>query len=549
MERSYELNKATEAHWGVERQKAGVKLAIVVPVLNEYANGNVIRLIESFTKQTVPLDSFELVLVVNNSWQSAQVEDNIYRDNRQTLAIREFLNNQTPLPEGLNNYRQNVLISAKRKGLTIYMLDSTRGMERNMGKIRDKGLWTAIGRLRSAGKGAGAIIAMMDADTVVRSDYAENIFKHFANPGLDSLFLGLDYAIPEGTNEVFKSTWAEQFKRAWVQWVNLFGNNFDFSVGGPQIVARLGSYEKIGGIPFLDINEDYRLARELRMQTNAQFATDVTVYASDRKRSEGFDASVRTTSREMPETLRYTNFMRKVFLMDLAKTLSSDQNQPANEDTLKKVFDRYTVPFNHEFYVQFSSELKNLVNIKDNHPNSLLSILEFRTPSLKPMFEYAGMPDMVDTAELIQDCLALIRQSLTSDEVNILDLITEKHKHTSQLRIAIQKAAIQKAISIVFEKNTVSAEDISFNPKTGEFLERNPWMINEINQLRGTCNSETEALTRVLEEYPDFFGEYNESSFRKMTQDLRALTNFAQQAIDDPARFPGFTSFRQRIIW
>jgi hypothetical protein len=90
-----------------------MKICIVVPIYGEYKNGNVFRLLESFTKQSISPSQYELICLVNNTPDVAKTQPDGYTENQLTLAIGRYLNGDEPLPDNLDNYREAILRKAK----------------------------------------------------------------------------------------------------------------------------------------------------------------------------------------------------------------------------------------------------------------------------------------------------------------------------------------------------------------------------------------------------------------------------------------------------
>ncbi|MCS7093417.1 MAG: hypothetical protein NZL96_03285 [Patescibacteria group bacterium] len=173
------------------------------------------------------------------------------------------------------------------------MIDlSTDGIEKNIGMIRDIGLNEAIERFKNNGQGDEGIVALLDADTLVEPRYVEKIVNQFLRSEIETLFLNLNYFILEGDENLFSSTFQYQYQVEFGQWLNTLLNT-QIEVGAPQIVAKVGAYKKVGGIPHLEISEDFQLSFSLSEITNFKFCSDIRIYTSDRARKQGYDSRIR----------------------------------------------------------------------------------------------------------------------------------------------------------------------------------------------------------------------------------------------------------------
>lgn len=521
-----------------------MRLSVVVPMYAEYENGNVFRLLESFTKQSVSPEQYEIICLVNNTPDAARTRSSGYRENQDTLAINCYLKGDKPLPEGLNDYRKTVLEEAKEKGIALHMIDfSTTGIERNIGRIRDIGLKEATHRFKVNGQGADGLVAQLDADTIVEPRYVEKILHHFSDPKVESIFINLDYFTPEGTEDLFRTSFHHQYKIAFDQWINTLGNS-KVEIGGPQTIARVGAYQRIGGVVHQDMGEDFRLAESLSTQTEYKFAPDTRVYTCDRARKEGYDAKIRLEGMTDEEEFRFNSDMtylipRVRFLKkELEAVAKTKPDVFASEEQIKAYFDKYKMPFD---YSKFREMVLNKSSKKRNGQERPLSIKValFTTDFIGEL----GVQTYAKSNEYVNDAIEVFKSLLPFQETVRLDELVRQNALRASIRLGQSRTAITEAVELTYQKGFVSIQDFTQTPKTQEFIERNLWLIDKLNSMRNVHPSSTKALEEMKKEFPEWLESFENSRLRRSTALLHALTIYLREARNDPQKFPETNEF------
>jgi hypothetical protein len=531
-----------------QRPNQLMRLCVVVPMYAEYENGNVFRLIESFTKQSAPPESYEVICLVNNTPDAVRTRSNGYVENQLTLAIGKYINGGGALPEGLNDYRRGALEKAKEKGIVLHMVDfSTTGVERNIGKIRDIGLEEATRRFQTNGQGQEGLVAQMDADTIVEPHYVEKILQYFSDPKVESLFINLDYFTSEGTEDLFRTSFHHQYQIAFDQWINTLGNS-KVEVGGPQTIARVKAYQRIGGIVHQDMAEDFRLSESLSNQTEYRFAPDIRVYTSDRAREEGYDARMRLERMTGEEEFRFNGDMtylmpRVMFLIrELEALARTNPTALASEEQVKTIFDRYGVPFN---YSKFREKvLDKSSKTRDGQERPLeMKVRLFTTEFIGE----TGVQTYAKSNEYVDDAVRTFMAILPPVETAKLEELVRQNVLRASVRLGQSRTAIREAIELVYKKGSVSAQDFLQTPKTQEFIERNPWLIEKLNMLRKTHTSPEEAISELQKEFPEWTESFENSRLRRGTAVLQALTFYLREARNNPEEYPTTNEFLKRL--
>lgn len=104
----------------VETPSKEMKLSIIVPVCAEFSNGYIFRFIESFTKQSVSSNLYEIIFLVNNSPEDARLKSTVYQENQIILSVGQYLKSDNDflaedLEKQLSSYQKDILKKAKEK--------------------------------------------------------------------------------------------------------------------------------------------------------------------------------------------------------------------------------------------------------------------------------------------------------------------------------------------------------------------------------------------------------------------------------------------------
>ncbi len=538
-----------EARLVKENPLPSTRLTIVVPVYAEYTNGNIFRLIESLNKQKAPSEAYDVLFLVNNTPEAAQNRAEEFHENQQTLALERYLKKEGPAPEGLNEYRQSVLDQAREKNIQMHFVDlSTNGYEKNIGKIRDLGLTEAINRFESNKQEEEGIIAQLDADTVLETKYVEKILNHFKNPDIESLFVNLDYIAPEGSEELFRTSFHHQYNIAFRQWKNTI-YNASVTVGGPQTIAKVKAYKQVGGIKHQSMAEDFELSQDLSQQTHYEFATDIRVYTSDRGRPGGYDATMRLENLKvghygLEDTMFYVRPNISMLKKELRNALSEHPEQFTNSQAFAPYFEKYHIPFNLEKFEEIIIHTTHTQKNTKSYPLSQKIELY--------MGNYCtamNVEEDLNSSDYVAEALAIMQEQLSPEEIKRLNELVRENLTRAKIRMGVSANAIASALSMVYKRGPLTPEDLASNPKQTEFFQRNPWLIDTLNSLRNTYTTEVDATLHLQTLYPEYIGKFENSRLRKSTAILQGLTSFLREARNVPEKFPSANDFLRRMEW
>lgn len=539
---------------------ASVRLIVVVPVYKEYANGNIFRLMESFTKQTAPLNTFELLLVVNNTPEAVAAQTPGYVENQQTIALGRYFEGKNTLPTGLTEYQAQVVTKAKsrgresdgRTGLPIYFVDlSSQGLEKNIGRLRDIGVQEAMRRFAANGQAGEGIVAQLDADTVVEPQYVEKILQHFENPTTESLFVHLDYFTAEGPEELFRTSFHHQYGTiGYRSWMNLITGG-EFEAGGPQAVAKVKALQKIGGIKHLEAGEDWLLADELRTKTKNVFAPEVRVYTSDRAREEGYDASERMGSLEMAETgKRYPDYIfqkqRPTVFFFIRELQTLVRNNPdalhSPNGEVQALFDQFGFPLHHDFLQEMVTDRTTQAGSAEwplPLPLPLESAIRKHIPEYLESFDIPTKS--ASSNEYVNETIAFFESQFPPAETERLRKFVRQNLARAAVRLHRSRVVVTEAVERVFVEGYLTQEQLAKTLKEHDFYQQNPWMLELLNELPLEYRSVEDALTALTKRFPEWLAPLEKSRLRRSTALLHALIQYVWEAKNQPELCPHLT--------
>jgi len=518
-------------------------LMVVAPAYNEYQRGSIFRFLESYATQTADSKKFEIICLVNNSVEAAEQQKPGYADNQKFIAIAEYLSNQrSDIPESLNAYRRDVIEKVKQKGVVFHVVDATSGMEINIGKIRRTITDEAIERARQTNMGLDLPILQMDTDTIGGPRFVEKVIHLFeTQPDIDSAFLNIDFFIPEGTPELFQSSFAFQYQFSYSFCERLMMNAQNVSSGGPQIVARARAYEKVGGVPQVKSGEDTLLSANLSAKTT-YYLPDIWVHSEDRARSESFLGAKRAQylGKFTEAKNHYRNqerFLLKCLyqeLLQLREQKITDENREQGVQQIITVLESYGMNVDRE-------DLQKKALKTDNFNGLLQTYLREK-----------HFPHHVSKSpEHIQEIVEVFKQKLSSEEYVVFQEEIEKGCLVSKRDLEHKRSYCTTAIELAWQNKAISQhitpEDIALDTQFVEFIEVNPWFLKYINDLISQHSSKEACIQEMRNTFPDYIENFDQTLFRKPMAMLHGVTRFVRRVRNSPKQFPTAMAFFQKV--
>lgn len=511
-----------------------LRLGVIVPVFDEYENGNIFRLLESFAKQTAPSNQFEINIVVNNTTDEALRKGQGFQDNQSTLELAMLLygdRDEALGNEGLNEYRKGVVDKVRKKGLRVNFIDlSSQGFERNIGKVRDYGLSKIKDRFGQIGVDSEGIVAQLDADTTVEQRYIEKLINQFQDENLDTSFITMDYQAQEGPPEMFATSFHHRYKIAMQEWFNSLRGG-SVTVGGPQTVARLRAYDAVGGIKHQDMAEDFELSKALSEATRYKFGTDIRVYTADRIRATGYDSRMRQERLEDPEygyeeDMVYAN-PRISFAKSEIEALARSSSELVLDVTgVQDILSKYGLPFDKGKFDQYvlRASLKSGKELPLDHKVAIFG---------SNYFEEMGLQTSLSSNKWVDVATEAIIEQVGNAEGAALEESVRRSLLRASIRLSFSKRACE-AIA-----RAAKGESVPLTSKELEFLERNPWLA----EMARNVNSDSDIET-LRSEFPEFLATDLESSrLRRSLAGVHGLTTFIREARNNPESFPKTNTF------
>ncbi|MCB1195164.1 glycosyltransferase family 2 protein [bacterium] len=336
-----------------------LKVSVVIPVYNELANGNIFDLLESFLQQDTDTSQFEIILVVNNSFDDSRTQSNGFLDNQRLIELVRYFS----IPSGerapvfineLSERQRQIIEDVRNKKLAVHVLDrSTNGLPGiveqsaiRIGTIRNIGVYKAIDRFETIGQ--NGFIANLDADTSVPADYIARLIRYSQLDAVDAVYTNLQYTYASGDEFLFKSHFVEALAQLTWRFPEYLLSRAPQDMGTVRIIARANTFKMRGGFPDIAMSEDMYFSRLLnRTSSGIVSAYDISVTTKDRMReSRGFDSGIRHRYGQQMTVDEFVQFrgsesqpsIRAAFF---AKDVRTRERQGITEEVLVHLLDFY----------------------------------------------------------------------------------------------------------------------------------------------------------------------------------------------------------------
>ncbi|MES3037271.1 MAG: hypothetical protein V4736_05120 [Bdellovibrionota bacterium] len=503
------------------------RLSVVVPVYRELDNGNILRLLESATEQTAALDKIELVFVVNNTPEIARTPSSpIYNENQRTIQLLRYLSGEThSIPRFVSNLpspERAMIAKLKNKNINITTIDlSTKGIERNIGIIRDEGVQTILRRNQSVAQ--EGIISMMDADTVLPPKYAEEIIFNFTKYKYDSFFLGMKFEVdPNGSADLIRTHARDLYWPAWESFNSAFKGEARQGFGSPQIVASAKMLKQIGGVPHLPKREDVALAEILISKGNSGTATDLKVTTQDRARVDGYSSARRLRELEEGVEPGWTTPHADPLIASLAMALDQHAaNKDSSFEKIQSLFDFYGFEFNQ---VKWQTSL-NKARSKD-----ITSLGEvFRK------FYLFNAGTSIHDVRPGEHVLEFLKQNLPANELQLLakDIAEQQKSHNRSA--ALLTGIVRRKLN-TGSVSLTPAEAI--DPYVKLFAAQDFGFKSEVIKRAAQIGDEKSVMDLLKKDYPDWFLPFSKTPLRQRLVYLDSLGTHFNRVRTEPGLYP-----------
>lgn len=296
-----------------------VEVTTVVPVSGELANGNFWRLLRSAAEQTLDAHKYEMILVVNNSYELSQTDSERFKDNQDLLFIARELQKATARvadkkmsaeaasSAAITNISQHgidisdsqaqLFMKAVSRGCRFYAIDASSEdrapLKRNQshtlrGTARHIGGKVAYRRFFEHNKNASGLIDFIDADCAFPPNYYEKIIETRSKNKSKSFFAKelVTFApdIPDWSElpPLGRLAHLVHYLRRNItdrRRQYLTSNRYRH---GPAPIASGDLFRKVGGYPTDVFNEDFAFAENLASHEKPAFVQGTHIRLSDR---------------------------------------------------------------------------------------------------------------------------------------------------------------------------------------------------------------------------------------------------------------------------
>ncbi|MCB0329977.1 MAG: hypothetical protein KDD70_09945 [Bdellovibrionales bacterium] len=522
-----------------------LKLTVMVPVRNEFSEGYVIDLIERFARQRIPKGEFELLLAVNNTKNDIASADDVVADNQNSLLFLRAIEDPTaPVSEHLPKRAKEVIALARAEGLAVGVIDlATAGIEKSsMGKVRDFISDIATARFGKVAAGELGILQFFDADAPIGRNFIQNISAEFADESVDTVLCGYDFAA-SGDRKVFESSEAY----SWLvsshafeacHTVELPGEHVSF--GGPLLATRVGALKRINGVPHVERGEDMELIARLSQQGEYRVVDSPTVTITDRAKADGFMSGSRYDSLQRPNGwgnyqahIEWRSIHPKYQLaMDELQKRSRESESALSIEVVQGAFIRYGLPLDDKILRKFG-----VVDSADTFCAGFGIIT-----ALEKLSKKTNVPYRCRTEEFGLAVAETVRNVVSSDAEAAK--LFDKLVHRSLLRAAVRHghlvALIDRALDISYEKprkERVTLEDFKEELLISKALERQPWMIDELNDLKEKCRNPKKAKKELIKRFPHQLSDFSEPTVKRSKAYLLGVTSFVRAVKANPVAY------------
>ena len=542
---------------GLPAPSKDLAVSVVVPVYDELHNGNILTQIESFINQDADPQSFELIFIVNNSFDDAQDKTPAFEDNQQLLEIGKYLNapQGTPQPEFFKNLsarEQSIIAEAKRTGLNIHFLDrSTQGVpgvvEKHgvrIGTLRNIGVFTAIDRFESIER--NGFIANLDADTTAPNDYISRLIQYSSQDNVDVVYTNLDYEYVGGTEFLFKTHFIQASYILSSRFPEYIVAKAPQDVGTVRIIARSELFKKRGGFPDLTTGEDIFFTRLMQRTSYGLFSSpDLTVTTQDRMREQGFDSDMRN---RLGQSMSPNEFIMQHSLA---------QHSSVRIEFLKRfIRERSRTPISAE---EFEDILKFYgFDITPDDP----AWAEFIAGGSVHQFVYSldqnnkyYLPNVDDN---IMDFSEKLLRNISQHEYEMFQQILNneiKRENKDILQFQEELKEIYDTIWDDPEKDSISTDKIASiinsiaSHQVLKILAGENWFLEKLQQIGQETYKENyyNTLLREFRDWANPIDNTKRNVFRKGQAYQRAFNILLQKGIHFPEEFPEFHAFLTKI--
>jgi hypothetical protein len=258
---TYLRKHATAGPWRVDcRATANSKAVVVIPALAE--EERLFITLDDLAANEPALLAQTIVLIVVNNRVPAHADPEDIANNLRTLArLRSLQQQDQPL--------RLAMLDAASPGLEL-------PPKAGVGHARRIGLDAALAILAAENGGEG-ILACLDADTRVESNYLAALFEHFAKPNAWACVLHYAHDLSTAGEQLEAIIDYELYLRHYTLGLHLAGSSYGYHAIGSTIACTARAYAAAGGMPRREAGEDFYYLQQLAKTGSVGFIGATTV--------------------------------------------------------------------------------------------------------------------------------------------------------------------------------------------------------------------------------------------------------------------------------
>ncbi|MEZ4813706.1 MAG: hypothetical protein R3A80_00670 [Bdellovibrionota bacterium] len=286
------------------------RLFWVVPVYRELENQNLALLLSSLAKQnpTNPPVNLDVVWVVNNT---EGVEASIREENKRTVKIlNEISEGRVPELGPGDALLKRAAEEIVKTRIKFHVVDHTTPgfKEQNIGQVRDIGNQHALSLIPEAER-SNTIIAQMDADTQIPTNYVERLQHEYSDPKKTFVLLSFNFGYEGAQSPIVYQALARTHLQNAQSNLYLASKGTLPRSGPPRITARASLMKDVNGIAHVNSKEGDLLMKSLKEHspTGGFYLSDIAVSPADRTRKDSYDSAAYGRQLRNPNFLRDDN--------------------------------------------------------------------------------------------------------------------------------------------------------------------------------------------------------------------------------------------------
>ncbi len=508
--------------YGIRPPAKEMKVSVVVPVFKEFKNGNIFKLLESFTRQQgVQTNEFEIVFVVNNTPEAAKEKTDAFEDNQTLLRLKKYFDapQNNPIPDFVTEEDRKLLRLLADEKMNVRVVDkSTFGMAKKIGAIRNIGGNQAASRFEEIG--FDGFISILDADCTISENYIKRLCTISKQSNVKAVFTHMEFAPFTGgserlfkTKHIYQAIWRMHYLKNGVL------SRPPYERGAPQFAIRTSTWRELGGfLENVTSREDLEMAERLSPYE--------TVFVSD--------SEVATEDRERPVDEGYNSSTRDIFIFREAERFN--QNFSIGDYANRQMETGFGL-FTYAFIAREYNRTVHSKKLSDKEElNALTTLLESHGLELnsKTDLRKKRVYNEITVKQNIDEFISVILHRFQEQQADLKKRIqaaysADQAEHGSYEKELLRIAEIAKSNpSLPFEGWLTAFQTSSI--ALFRVLSKEQWFVDVLKKSHRTAINYPEQFSFYLEmEYPDWFATLDQAPHREALMYISVFDKFLEQ--------------------